>query len=203
MKTEIAVKPLGSLVVKIFAGAPLYSIAKLSVKEEGVPLLNIKDVKEGRIVINNSSFVSLNNFKNADHYLVQSGDVLITCRGTQLKAAVVPDTLKNALITANLIAIRLNDRILPEFLAAYFRTDPGQKDLLSNIASISAQIVLNVADIIKTNIPVPPLVLQEQIVKLTNIAEEQYRLNIEMADLNRKIANQVLIDMLKPEVTSE
>ena len=203
MRTEIAVKSLGSLAVKIFAGAPLYSIAKLSVKEEGVPLLNIKDVKEGRIVINNPSFVSLNNFKNAGHYLVQPGDVLVTCRGTQLKVAVVPDNLKSAMITANIIALRLNKQVLPGFVAAYFRTDSGQKDLLSNVASVSAQIVLNVADIAKTNIPVPPLALQEQIVKLTDIAEEQYRLNIEMANLNRKIANQVLIDMLKSEVMYE
>lgn len=203
MKKKTINKSLKELTSRVFSGAPLYSVAKLSEGEKDTPLLNIKDIIDGGVATQNLSCVSLDNFRNAEHYLVQPGDVLITCRGTQLKVAVVPHTLKNALITANLIAIRLNDQILPGFLAAYLRTNLGQKKLLSNAASASAQIVLNVTDIAKTNVPVPPLALQEQIVKLTDIAEKQYHLNIQTAHLNRKIANQVLIDMLKPEVIYE
>jgi len=194
MANKIAYKQLREL-GRIFSGAPIYSIAKLSDGENGIPLLNIKDIVSGTVATQNLSYVSADNFKNAEHYLVRPGDVLVACRGTQLKAGVVPEGIGKALITANLIGIRLIEEILPEFLAAYFQTEDGQKELLAHATS-TTQLVLNVADAEKIMVPVPPRAMQEKIAGLINMADQQYRLNMEMANLNRKIAHQVLIDML-------
>ena len=190
------IKPLKLLSTKIFSGAPLYSVTKLIENADGVPLLNIKDIIDGQIAINNCSLFSLANFKNAERYLVYPGDVLITCRGTQLKIAVVPVDIKKSLITTNLIAVRLTNQISPIFLAAYLKTTEGQKALLANTASSTMQFALNVSDINEIDVPVPPLSLQEKIVNLADNAEEQCRLGAEIANLRQAVVNQVIIDVL-------
>jgi len=196
MQNNVPTNPLKSLATKIFSGAPLYSISKLTKSENGVPVINIKDIVDGQISINNLSLFSIENFKNVERYLVYPGDVLITCRGTQLKIAVVPENLERLLITANLIAVRLGNEMLPICLAAYLKTKEGQRTLLANTASSTMQLVLNVSDIGEINVPVPPLSLQEKIVGLMNTAEEQYRINIELANLRNMIINQVITDIL-------
>lgn len=100
MQNNVPTNPLKSLATKIFSGASLYSISKLTKSENGVPVINIKDIMDGQISIKNLSLFSIENFKNVERYLVYPGDVLITCRGTQLKIAVVPENLKRSLITA-------------------------------------------------------------------------------------------------------
>lgn len=191
------IKPLKLVAKDIFSGAPLYSITKLSFCKEGVPILNIKDIVDGKIIRDSLRLFSLDNFKNATRYMAHPGDVLITCRGTQLKVTVVPEDIKQILITSNLIAIRLNEELLPMYLAAYFKTKDGQRALLSNATSSTLQIVFNVSDIEKVNIPVPVLSLQGKIIDLFNTTEQQYRLSIESANMRRAITEQVITGMLK------
>ncbi|MEW6088300.1 MAG: restriction endonuclease subunit S [bacterium] len=189
-------KSLKSFAEKLFNGAPLYSVAKLIEDKKGIPVINIKDISDDRIEIHNLKKFSLNNFKNAEHYIVYPDDILITCRGTQLKITVVPNSLPKAIITSNLIAIRLTNEVLPIFLAAYLRTREGQRVLLSNIASSTMQLVLNISDISEINVPVPAIDLQKKISNLADISEVQYRLSIESANLRKEITNQIVMDML-------
>ena len=194
---DIPTKPLKSLADKIFPGAPLYSVTKLIESVQGIPVLNIKDIVDGKIIRDSLRLFSLDNFKNATRYMAHPGDVLITCRGTQLKVTVVPENIKQILITSNLIAIRLNEELLPIYLAAYFKTKDGQRVLLSNATSSTLQLILNVSDIEKVNIPVPVLSLQKKVIDLFNTTEEQYRVSIESANMRRAITEQVITEMLK------
>lgn len=189
-------KSLKFVTEKIFSGAPLYSIAKLIEDENGIPVINIKDIADDGVKINDLKKFSLSNFKNAEHYIVYSNDIIMTCRGTQLKIVVIQNNLSKAIITSNLIAIRLTDELLPIFLATYLKTKEGQRALLSNIASSTMQLVLNVSDINEFNVPVPPLDLQKKIANIANISEVQYRLNIESANLRKEITNQIVTEML-------
>lgn len=189
-------KPLKSLTENIFSGAPLYSTTSLIEGQDGVPLINIKNIAKGYIETESLQLYPWNELKNAERYFVYPQDVLITCRGTQLKIAVVPESLKKALITANIIAVRLRSEILPVFLSTYLKTPEGQKALFSHVASSTMQLLLNVSDIEELFVPVPPLSMQEEIVNLAQISDEQYRLNIETANLRRKITNQIVIDIL-------
>ncbi|MFH1288985.1 MAG: restriction endonuclease subunit S [bacterium] len=189
-------KSLRSVAEKIFNGASLYSISKLIEDEKGIPVINIKDIADDRVNVDNLKKFSLDNFKNAEHYIVYPDDIIITCRGTQLKIAVIQDNLSKAIISSNLIAIRLTDELLPIFLAAYLKTKEGQRALLSNIASSTIQLVLNLSSINEINIPVPSLDLQKKIANITNISEVQYRLSMESANLRKEITNQIVTDIL-------
>lgn len=202
MSNKLVLKPLKSLATRIFSGAPLYSISKLQESSNGVPVVNIKDINDGQILIESLPVLSIKDFKNAEHYMVYPEDVLITCRGTQIKTAVVSSDIEKLLITSNLISIRLSKQILPEFLFAYFNTQQGQRALLANATS-TVQLTLTVSDLGKIIVPVLPLFLQKKIVDLFNDAEEQYRLNLESANLRKAIANEAISDILNKYQTKE
>ena len=187
---------LRSLSKEIFSGAPLYSIKGFSEKLGGIPLINIKDIVDSCIEEASLLRVDPGIIKNSERFTIYPGDVVITCRGTLIKIAVIPESIEKALITANLIAIRVNEKIAPVFLAAYLKTKQGQKEVLSNVTSSTLQLVLNVSDIGGINIPVPPMSLQEKIVNLVNATEEQYHLNIESANLRRNVSNQIIMEMV-------
>jgi len=193
---DISYAPLKELAKEIFSGAPIYNIEKFSNSPDGIPLINIKDIVDGQIEFSNLSYLDPETINKPERFTVYPGNVIVTCRGTQLKIALVPDAIKKAIITANLIAIRVKEGLSPLFLTAYLKTKKGQRALLTNATSTNVQLVLNVSDVGEVIIPVPPISLQEKIANLANVAEEQYRLSIESANLYRTITNQVIIDAL-------
>jgi len=196
MHSDINIKPLKVLAKKIFAGAPIYSIAKLQQSSTGVPTLNIKNISDGKVSLESSSRLSIESFKTAERYMVFPGDVLLACRGTQLKVVIIPKDVERLLITSNLIAIRLSEDISPAFLAAYLRSQKGQRALLSRATSSVIQLVLNVSDVQDIEVPVPPLSLQEKIANISAYANEQYRISLETAQLRKNISDQVITELL-------
>ena len=133
MQNKLKSKPLKVLASEIFAGASLYSVNKLQKDPGGIPVLNIKNIYDGSIFLENAERVCLKGFKSAMRYIVFPGDVLVVSRGTKLKVAVVPKNTEKLLITSNLIAIRLEGKILPNFLVAYLQTPKGYRDTSSPI----------------------------------------------------------------------
>lgn len=192
MLDNIKMKPLKTA-ARIFSGASIYGTVRLEESEGGIPVINIKDINNGRIEYENLPLFDLNNFRNAGNYIVSPGDVILSCRGTQLKSAVVPK-YKKFFITANLIAIRPGEEILPEFLATYFNTRQGQKAVLAKIP-FTTVFNLTVNTLREIEIPVPPLSVQEKIVTLAKYAEEQYHLTLQIANLRKILANQLITNM--------
>jgi len=196
MENSITIMPLRELAKEIFTGVPIYNVSAVNGDSESIPLINIKDIIEGQVIKSGLSYIRRTNLKNIEKSTVFPSDILITCRGTQLKVAVVPNTLPQALITSNLIAIRLGEQMIPGFLSAYLKSTYGQQALLSRATSSTTQLVLTISQIGGMEIPVPPLSLQAKIANFANAAAEQYRLSIESANLMRIISNQIIINML-------
>lgn len=195
MKDTFTIKPLRTLATGIFSGVSLYNVHE-NEEHEALPIINIKDIVDGQINEANLSHIHTNHLKNIKKSLVLPYDVIITSRGTQLKIATVPNSIKQAAITSNLIAIRLGEQMIPGFLAAYLKSTNGQQALLSRATSSTTQLVLTISQVGGMEIPVPSLSLQAKIANLASTAEEQYRLSIESANLRRKISNQIIMNML-------
>ncbi len=189
---------LKNIAKSIFSGAPLYNVAS-GVREvvSGLPLINIKDIADDQINWQNLQIISLGGIRKPERFCVEPGDVLITCRGTQFKVAVVPEKISQGLITANLIAIRPDLKQLSSiYLAAYLRSKDGERELLARRTSQTAQIVLNLSNVEDLCVPLPPLSVQEKIAHAVAALDEEYRLNQAAVELNRKIRSQIIMDLL-------
>lgn len=182
---------LFNLADKIFQGISPSRHSKINQYGQNMPLINIKDMVNGQIHLDDLQIVSV-DYKYVGRYVVQSGDVLITSRGTVLKSAVVPDNLTQSLITSNLIAIRLSDRFNPLLLAAFFRSSIGQKSLLSSVRSSTMQLALTVSDIKNLEIPIFPFDIQKELAGLITAANNYYTTAIESANLRREIAYNIV-----------
>jgi len=153
-----------------------------------VPIINVKDIVGGRLNTENPDTVQVDRQKDIARYKVRPGDVLITCRGTRLKSAIIPNHLAGFLISANLIAIRLKNNFDPLLLHAFFQSSIGQKILLSNVRSSTMQVALTVSDITKIEVPVIPVEKQKQLAGLIAAADHYHALAVESANLRPEIA---------------
>ncbi len=190
-------KPLKLLSKEIFSGVPLYSTEKMEERADGLPLVNIKDVAEGTIRPDTYRRLMPGEFKNLSRYLIYPKDVVVTCRGSLLKAAVITEDIGKALITSNLIAIRLGELVLPEFLAIYLNIKEGQRKILKRATSADTRLVLTVSNVEELEVPVLPINLQKQIIDLTTSSVEQYRLSLGAAVTRKKITERIIEELIK------
>ena len=190
---------LKNLTESIFSGVPLYNIIPSDRKIiSGLPLINIKDIVDDQVDWRNLLIFPIKEIRKPQRFYVEPGDVLITCRGTQFKVAVVPEKVSSGLISANLIAIRPKPEQLSSiYLAAYLNSQNGGRELLAKRTSQTTQIVLSVSSVEELRIPLPPLAVQNKIARAIETLDEEYRLNQARTELNRKIRNQIVIDMLE------
>lgn len=162
-----------------------------------VPLINVRDIEDGRVApMSTLEGRSLPGEYNADRYRVQSADVLLTCRGSRLKIACVPDEAAGAVISSNLIAVRLGTEMLPPVLLAYLESSRGRAALLSLGQSSTGAIALSPRSVAQLEIPVPPPAVQDRIAELVRAAEENFVTAVTAAEQRRMVAREVALALL-------
>ncbi|HEC97247.1 MAG TPA: restriction endonuclease subunit S [Nitrospirae bacterium] len=184
---------LSQLAEKIFQGLYPYRKNRKVSLSKNVPAINIKNIVDGRIDVDAPCLISVDSRRNLEKHTVRSGDVVVTCRGTVLKSAVVPESLDGYLIASNIIAIRLNSNFEPILLSAFFQSPEGQKILLSNVRSSTMQIALAVSDIEKIEVPLIPAEIQKRLAGLVAASDNYYKAVVESANLRREIAHGIAL----------
>jgi len=136
--------------------------------EEGIPLLRVQNVKNGKIIVDKESTVFIHELKHNElrRSEVKPGDVVITKTGWLGNAAVVPDNVPVANIRADLAGVVLHENVdvTPEYLATFIDSPIGKK-LCSRMTSGSTRQRIVIKNIKLIKIPVPSPQLQESLVK--------------------------------------
>lgn len=98
---------------------------------EGVPVLNIGNVKEGRIILDRLDHVSPFKANQLERYRVRRGDMLFTRSGSVGRSAVVPEECDGWLISYHLLRVAFDlNRVEPGFISAAIR---GDRQVLNQI----------------------------------------------------------------------
>ena len=138
-----------------------------------------------------------------DRYRVEAGDIVLTCRGTQLKIALVPEDMSGVVISSNLIAVRPGPQLVPWVLFAFLQGPQGQAALLRRSRSSNLSIALSPKSVGQIVVPVPPMEIQERIAALMRSAEENYVAAIRAARRRRTVAQLVANNLLTRELAPE
>ena len=191
---------LESVAERIFVGL---ADARQPIDERGlraIPLLNVRDLRGGhapaadalerRVVAADA---------DVDRYMVRTDDVVITCRGTQLKVASITPSTAGALISANLIGIRAGAEVLPPVLLAFLQSEAGQRTLVQRGRSSTSSLSLTPKSVGQLSIPVPPKAVQNQIAELVRAAEDNHIAAIQAAEQRRAVALAVALELLRGE----
>lgn len=93
-------------------------------------LLNVRDIREDKICFENAERIERKKEDWEEKYRIKEDDIIITCKGSALKIAMVPPDPPPAYISGNLTVIRVNGEVYsPYLLYEYFKSERGQTAL--------------------------------------------------------------------------
>ena len=188
MTNELAIKKLRDLTTTLKMGLSSYY---LKGDDEVVKIINTKDLENGKINSDSINSVSVKKTPLLEKSRIEAGDLIVTTKGTNFKAAVADQSVANSVISANLIAIKLSNEVQPEIVAAYLNSSRGQRDLqaLSSGSSIQG---LNANSLLEIQVPIPPLPEQKWMVNYLSLATEYNRLLKRELELRDKLADTII-----------
>jgi type I restriction enzyme, S subunit len=131
--------------------------------EEGVPFVRSQNVRPGRLVMENTQFITKPFHETLRKSQLRSGDVLIVRVGANRgDCCMVPREYEGPLNCANIVFARPRD-VDGQYLALFFQ-GPGRSLLLKETTG-SAQGVINTKAVAATAVDVPPIEEQRLIVE--------------------------------------
>lgn len=147
-------------VADIFRGK---SILKQDLRPGPIYILNISNLEEGEVSLNQLETIQEEERK-VKRYELCSGDLVMTCRGTQTKLAVFPEHSEMVIASANIIVIRFREQIHSSY-AKIFMESPVGLALIQSFQRGTTVMNLNPADVGEIEIPLLPMGKQLEIAK--------------------------------------
>jgi type I restriction enzyme, S subunit len=141
--------------------------------EDGVPALRSLNIRKNKIELDNLVFFSKDSNENKlKKSQLKTDDVLIVRSGQPGTAAVLPEKL-NGINCIDLIIARPKKSIITPIYLSHFFNSEGGKMLVMSSERGQIQKHLNIGEVKKSLIPVPPIDIQDDFVKQIKTIEEQ------------------------------
>lgn len=106
-------------IAKVICGPFGSSITVKNYIREGVPLIRISNIEEDHLSKKDVVYISEGLAKKLKSYVVKEGDLIISQRGTLGLAVKVTKDFDGSIISANFIAIKEINEVLPDFYKYY------------------------------------------------------------------------------------
>lgn len=137
--------------------------------DNGVPFIHGSDVRNGWIDLRNVKRIDDRSNTLLHKSQLCAGDVLVVRAGYPGRAAVVTPNLVGA-NCASVLILRRGDRVLPEFLAAFFNSGLARSQIQANQYG-AAQEQVNVGHVVDFVISLPEVATQRSILDELSAAE--------------------------------
>lgn len=138
----------------------------------GIPFLRILNLKNDGIDISDVVYLSEDQKDEIGKAVVHEGDLLISRSGSVGIVVVVPKEAENFAFGSFMIKFCLNEKINKQFIAAWLNSEASRKLIeREKIGAIQGNITIET--IKNFDIPIPPLSVQNEVVKKIQEAYEQ------------------------------
>ena len=138
----------------------------------GIPFLRILNLKNDGIDVSNVVYLSEDQKDEIGKAVVHEGDLLISRSGSVGIVVVVPKEAENFAFGSFMIKFCLNEKINKQFIAAWLNSEASRKLIeREKIGAIQGNITIET--IKNFDIPIPPLSVQNEVVKKIQEAYEQ------------------------------
>lgn len=174
---------LGNVTRNIFRGYQINAkeLDQISIDNEEEDseyrIINISDIRAEGFVSRELKAVRIEDTRKFNKYCVKDGDIIITAKNTTIKSAIYRSNEKyKAILTGNLIAIRVNEtKLNPYYLKAFLDSQQGES-VIKSIQTGTSIITLNPNSLKEMKISLLDMSLQVKIadeyMKNLNMIEE-------------------------------
>lgn len=157
-----------------------------------VAVIQMKDIDDTNLLHTEEAIrVALPSGKS--HHMLRAGDLLFRSRGRSNGTAQVQEGVGAAVLSAPMLLIRPHG-VLPAYLCWYINT-PATQTLLSALAEGTSVRMISAEALRALEVPVPPLVTQEQIVQAATLAEQEQALLARIASLRQRLTTHLLMKL--------
>ncbi len=126
---------------------------------------------------------------------VSKNDVLLSSRGV-FRAGVFEKEANNIIVASSVFILRItNQNILPKYLSIYLNSAIGQNSIAKILTGSTIKTILR-KTLEKLEVPVPPLVVQDQIIAISNNWNKRESLLNQKINLNKNIAEGAIKQLL-------
>jgi restriction endonuclease S subunit len=182
-------------IATITAGADLKRLQVFR-DREAFPILTPKDVGRSLAPLDTLSKVEASRTEIA-RYRIQPGDIVVTTRGTDIRAAVAQGAHDGVAIGANLVAIRPDSVIAPALLAAFLCDPLTRGQLLRHTAGTSTP-GFTIKTLGALPIRIPPLGRQRLLVSFIVAVEAHREALLQAIQLREQACAHLIADELLP-----
>lgn len=129
----------------------------------GIPLIRIQNIQRLEFLNKDIRYISKEKADELKRHAFQSGDLVLTKLGYPIgKTCVVPDTLKQGIVVADVVRIRISKKHCSKYFEYCLNSNVVLQQLTKGIVGSTRKRV-NLNDIRNLIIPIPPKKIQEQI----------------------------------------
>lgn len=138
-------------------------IKKHEHRHEGIPMLGIENIGNGKFIDGNKIFVTAEKAKELQSFALKAGDIIISRSGTVGEICSVPARMEGALLSTNLMRVSLNQKkVLPEYFIYMFQSKGIVLDQVKELCKGSTRIFLNQAILKQIHFPMPSIKIQSE-----------------------------------------
>ncbi len=141
-------------------------LKKHEYKHEGIPMLGIENIGEGKFIDGNKIFVTPEKAQELRSFALKTGDIIISRSGTVGELCSVPAHMEGALLSTNLMRVSLNsEKILSEYFICMFQSKGVVLDQVKELCKGSTRIFLNQTILKQIQFPIPSIAKQTRILE--------------------------------------
>ena len=145
-------------------------------------MLRIQDIQDGHIHLTGIHQVSSDLSEQYRRTILSGGEIVISLVGTLGLVAIVPKALKGANVHRNLAVIAPRSIVDTRFLCQFLSL-PRFQDIIQQVTKGGVQSLLNLGDLRRSLILLPPLSLQK---KFAHIVHKFERLRAQQREAERQ-----------------
>lgn len=164
-----------------------------------IQVVQIKDISEnGKLSINDLIRTNLPEMRG--DYFINKGDVLFVSRGAKKQAIAIKTELENTIVGYQFFILTPKNTVISEYLAYFLNQKSAQRYIEehsagSNVTIITKEFFGNLEVI------VPPLEIQEKIVKISELAGKETELLNSIKEKREKLVEALLQKIIQSEIT--
>jgi len=144
---------------------------------KGILFIRNTNIKDNEIDLKDVKYISKEDHETIPRAHLQTGDLLFTSIGSVGVSAVVTKSIAGANMNQNLVRIVLNrDKVVPEYVSIFLNSELGRSQSERHSTG-NIQKIINYPALKQFLIPLPPISIQNKIIKSINEINGKKRKN--------------------------